>query len=307
MQKKTTTAKTKFKSPTKADKTPKKGAVSKKTTPKKRTTKSKVASKIKVTPEKKTKKTATPKSKTVPKKTQASQIKKAKPKRPTAKAKITNAAGKQKKSKTVPPKTQVRKKVKASKKVDVSKIKRKTSGEVKNIKKVRATKNPQPETVEKKTGHKPFLSDVVKKRGRVKKKKEPVEETDTGNYLFEKTTRKKRGRRRVIKPVGSAIFRGKRLTYSFDVFDLKEKFEDFPAVFVISERRIDREGRGHHKIVCIGQTEKLGKEVSKHKKLASVKKSKANVVSILKDDFEKNRLTIEENLKTSYSVLCSHK
>ncbi len=96
------------------------------------------------------------------------------------------------------------------------------------------------------------------------------------------------------------------MTYEFDVFDLKEKFEDFPAVFVISKRKLDKNGKGHHKIICVGQTETLGKEIAKHKKLTCVKKHKANVISILKDDSERNRLLIEENLKTGYGVLCLH-
>ena len=154
---------------------------------------------------------------------------------------------------------------------------------------------------------KKFLSDVVKKTKRRKKKQKPIEKIDTSSYLFEKVVGKKRGRRKFIKPIGAATFLGKRLTYAFDTFDLKSKFEDFPALFVISKRKVDRFGRGHHKIICIGQTEALGKAMNKHTKLAAIKNNKGNVVSILKDESEKHRLIIEENLKSRYKVLCLHK
>lgn len=166
-------------------------------------------------------------------------------------------------------------------------------------------KNVEQKAVEANNEYKPFLKDI-KKRKKSKQIQQPSESVDADNYLFEKANGKKRGRRKYIKPVGSAVFRGQRLTYEFDTFDLKEKFEDFPAVFVISNRRIDRFGRGHHKIICVGQTESLGKEIAKHKKLASVKKNNANVVSILKFDNKKERLTTEENLRQRYNVLCLH-
>lgn len=295
------TAKTKITTPTKRA-TKKLENITSKITPKKvaktTVTKPKVAvkTKLKVTPKKQA---------TQPKKITTTPRKKLTVKVPKVEAKITNAAkqkivAKPKTRKTVITKTQpktttktqpkpAQKTVPKTKPQTIEKVVKKT-----NIIKNKTLKSSVKETIRPKKVEKKKISVEVKK-------------TENGNFLYEKNVRQKRGRRKIIKPISSAVFRGKRLNYDFDVFDLKEKFEDFPAVFVISRRKIDKEGKGHHKIVCIGQTEMLGEEIVKHKKMACIKKCKANVVSILKDNLEKNRITIEENLRTQYGILCSHK
>jgi hypothetical protein len=104
--------------------------------------------------------------------------------------------------------------------------------------------------------------------------------------------------------IGSAVIRGRRERYEFEVFPLDVEMQPVPAVYVISRRVIDREGRGHHKFVCIGQTESLALELKKQKKGKCIKKFKANVISVLPTENENARFSIEADLKATHSIPC---
>lgn len=106
--------------------------------------------------------------------------------------------------------------------------------------------------------------------------------------------------------ISEAVFRGIKTTYNFEVFPLEIEFQETPAVFIISRRKIDKHGKGHHKFICIGQTDSIVKELKKHKKGKCLKQNKANVICVLAEENEKNRLKIEEDLRLSYSAPCLH-
>jgi hypothetical protein len=106
--------------------------------------------------------------------------------------------------------------------------------------------------------------------------------------------------------ISEAVFRGQKTSYNFEVFPIDIEFQETPSVFIISRRKLDKLGKGHHKFVCIGQTESLAGEIKKHKKGKCVKQNKANVVCVLPETEEKLRLKIEEDLKTIYSIPCLH-
>lgn len=106
--------------------------------------------------------------------------------------------------------------------------------------------------------------------------------------------------------IGSAVIRGQRERYEFEVFPLDVEMQPVPAVYVISRRVIDREGRGHHKFVCIGQTESLAVELKKQKKGKCIRKFKANVISVLPTENENARFSIEADLKATHSIPCLH-
>ena len=59
-------------------------------------------------------------------------------------------------------------------------------------------------------------------------------------------------------------------------------------------------------MVCIGQTDSIVNELKKHKKGKCVKKLKANVVSLLVNAEEKDRIKIEEDLKSAHAIPCLH-
>lgn len=105
------------------------------------------------------------------------------------------------------------------------------------------------------------------------------------------------------KPIGAAIFRGKKERYDFQVYAIDAEIEDVSAIYVISKRKLDKQKRGHHALVCIGQTDSISGEITKHKNKC-IKKHNANVISILPESSEKKRLKIEEDLKAAHSVAC---
>jgi hypothetical protein len=105
--------------------------------------------------------------------------------------------------------------------------------------------------------------------------------------------------------ISEAVFRGKKINYNFDVFPFNFEFEETSGVFIISRRTLDKIGKGHHKFMCIGQTESLAKELKKHKKLC-VKKQKSIVVCLLAQPDEKKRLQIESDIKSVYTIPCLH-
>lgn len=106
------------------------------------------------------------------------------------------------------------------------------------------------------------------------------------------------------KPIGTAVFRGKKKTYDFQIFPLDQKFEDTKAVYIISKRRIDERKRAHHKLVCIDQAESIADEIRKHKKDKCIKRNEANVICLLKEEDENNRQRIAADLREAHAIEC---
>jgi len=110
-----------------------------------------------------------------------------------------------------------------------------------------------------------------------------------------------------IKPIGSAVVRGRTSKYDFEIFPLDAEIKDGSAIYLISKRITDKRGRGHHKFVCIGQTESLLGDLKKHKKDKCIKQYNANVVCLLREEDAKNRLKIETDLREAHTVFCNQK
>ena len=202
-------------------------------------------------------------------------------------------------SKRQPPKVSV-------KKAEIEKLKVKMASPIQKI--ASGGKKTVPVSVTKvnlKTPVKPIVKPVkvrVAKVQTVAAKRVKVGETKikTVNLPILKTPKKKK-----IKPISSAVFRGKKDRYAFEVFSLTEEFEPVPAVYVISRRKTDRQKKAHHSLVCIGQTNSIFDEVKKHRNGKCVKKHNANVISILTEGDEKKRLKIETDLKAAHSIACN--
>jgi hypothetical protein len=107
------------------------------------------------------------------------------------------------------------------------------------------------------------------------------------------------------KPISSAVLRGKSGKYDFEVFPLDANFEAISAIYVISKRTTDKRKRGHHKLVCIGQTESIADGIKEHKKDKCIKQFEANVVCLLKEESEKNRLKIAADLREAHQISCN--
>lgn len=130
-------------------------------------------------------------------------------------------------------------------------------------------------------------------------KKATAIKIETVNLPVEKKLIKKKN-----KPIGSAVFRGRKDRYDFKVFPLDNEFENVSAIYIISRRKIDRQKKGHHALVCIGQTDSILGEIKRHKNKC-IKKHNANVISILPETDARKRLRIEEDLKAAHVVACS--
>ncbi|HEY0049563.1 MAG TPA: hypothetical protein VGB68_09780, partial [Pyrinomonadaceae bacterium] len=102
--------------------------------------------------------------------------------------------------------------------------------------------------------------------------------------------------------ISEAVFRGKSSLYNFEVYPMNVRFNEVPAVYIISKRKIDRHGRGHHFLVCIGQTESLVEDIKKHKRGKCVKQLQANTVSVILEDDEKKRLEVENDIKAAHII-----
>lgn len=104
--------------------------------------------------------------------------------------------------------------------------------------------------------------------------------------------------------IGTAVFRGRKTIYNFEVFPLEtEELADKSGVYIISRRKTDERGKGHHLLVSVGQTAELEKEIAKQRKLKTVKKKSANVVCLHFSEDEKQRLKIEEDLRSAHSAI----
>ena len=110
-----------------------------------------------------------------------------------------------------------------------------------------------------------------------------------------------------VKPIGSAVVRGKSGRYDFEVFSIDAELKDGSAIYVISKRVTDQRGKGHLKFVCIGQTDSLLGDLKKHTKGKCIKQHKANVICLLREESEKNRLKIETDLREAHTIVCNQK
>ena len=111
-------------------------------------------------------------------------------------------------------------------------------------------------------------------------------------------------RKKKVKPLGAAIFRGKKERYDFQVFPIEGEFEDAAAIFIISRRVVDKNRRAHHRMVCIGQTISVLSELKKHRKGKCFKQHEANAISVLREENEQKRLKIEADLRSAHTIPC---
>lgn len=126
-----------------------------------------------------------------------------------------------------------------------------------------------------------------------------------GRFIYDTMYRMKQVRKKSPK-ISEAIFRGKKTLYNFEVFPLAAEFEDASAIYVISKRKTDKRGKGHHAFVCIGQTDSILNELKKHKKAKCLKQHAANVICVLKETNEEKRQRIEADLKAAHSMVCNY-
>ena len=106
------------------------------------------------------------------------------------------------------------------------------------------------------------------------------------------------------RKLADALFRGLESEYSFKVYPLTANITDQPAVFIISKRIIDKRGKGHQVVICIGETDSTLNELKKHKRGKCVKENSGNVVSVLKEKEKTSRLDVIKDLTACRSFSC---
>jgi len=207
------------------------------------------------------------------------------------------------KQKKITPTAQAKKVNRKSKKIQPTVASKKILKKTVKVKPIVSVKK----VVKKTQKLKPAISAAtVKKRNPKVKKTASVGKIATIEKVIEAIQpRPQKSKNRKARPISSAVFRGKKERYDFKVFALNEKFEPIPAVYIISKRKTDRHKRGHHALICIGETASISDELKRHRKGKCVKKHQANVVSILPEGDEKIRLKIETDLKAAHTVACN--
>ena len=107
-----------------------------------------------------------------------------------------------------------------------------------------------------------------------------------------------------IRKLSTAVFRGSRLEYNFDVYPITTAITDHPVVFILSRRRVDKKGRAHHAVSCVGETSSIVSEIKKHKRAKCVKGNGANVVCILKEADKTTRSGVLQDISTAREFSC---
>lgn len=128
----------------------------------------------------------------------------------------------------------------------------------------------------------------------------PIETVETIAVSIPKPKKKK------VKPIGAAIFRGIKERYDFQVFPVDGEFEDAAAIYIISRRLVDKNKRAHHRMVCIGQADSVLSELKKHRKGKCFKQHQANAISVLREENEQKRLKITLDLMSAHAIPCPH-
>lgn len=110
--------------------------------------------------------------------------------------------------------------------------------------------------------------------------------------------------RKRIRKLSTAVFRGSHSEYNFDVYPITTAITDHPVVFIFSRRKVDKKGRGHHAVSCVGETQSIISEIKKHKRSKCVKGNEANVVCILKESDRTARSGVLNDIASVRAFSC---
>jgi len=94
------------------------------------------------------------------------------------------------------------------------------------------------------------------------------------------------------------------IKYSFGVYSLDAKFENFGAVYVFTKRTV-KGGEVTHSLLYIGQTKELYDRITSHEKWPCVQRRDVNCICVHADDDEDSRLKKERDLLYNYDPPCN--
>jgi len=93
--------------------------------------------------------------------------------------------------------------------------------------------------------------------------------------------------------------------YSFNVYPYNTSFKAIGAVYYVSRRTENSEGKGSHSKLYVGQTDNLSNRFSNHHKENCFMEHNANCISIYTEENKATRLAIESDLIDSISPPCN--
>lgn len=90
--------------------------------------------------------------------------------------------------------------------------------------------------------------------------------------------------------------------YPFRVYVLDSELRSIEAVFVISSRICQSDGRERHKFLYVGQTDNLAESLSNFQKLPWIQQNNANSLFVLAEDDEGKRTEIVKDIQKKYDL-----
>jgi predicted GIY-YIG superfamily endonuclease len=106
--------------------------------------------------------------------------------------------------------------------------------------------------------------------------------------------------------IGTLTLTGESGTeYTFNVYPYSTEFKAIGAVYYISKRTENSEGKGSHTKIYVGQTGDLSERFDNHHKEDCFIKNSANCKSVLTEEDEDRRFEIETDLVIALNPPCN--
>ena len=94
--------------------------------------------------------------------------------------------------------------------------------------------------------------------------------------------------------------------YRFSMYKYPDDLESASAVYILTHRNVDAEGKGKHTNIYVGQTSNLSERHEDHHKEECFQRRSANCIGILIEGDERRRLAIEADIRNNgFNWLCN--
>ena len=93
--------------------------------------------------------------------------------------------------------------------------------------------------------------------------------------------------------------------YAFAAYSRDTRFKPIAAVYVITKREANAEGRASHTRLYVGQTDSLQDQPLDHEREHCFDRKHANCVCVFPENDQDRRLAIESDLRRAYDPPCN--
>ena len=105
---------------------------------------------------------------------------------------------------------------------------------------------------------------------------------------------------------GTITFQGKSGNdYSFTAYSRDNAFSEIGAVYFVTQRTKNTNGRFSHKRIYVGETGDLSDRPANHHRAECFDRENANCVCVYVESDEASRLTIEADIRENYNPICN--